>query len=85
MEPENNMSAPKLFQFPNTVTVDLNQIQKTSHVYFRYANARVTDCRAFFIKLRFHNGAEEEFYISDDEAGSKETQRLLIDRWASDK
>lgn len=79
------MSIPKLFQFPNTATVDLNQIQAVSHVYFRLKWQRVTDGKAFFLKLTFIRGGEVEFYLGEVEEDAMNTQRQVIDRWMLDK
>lgn len=79
------MNTPKLFQFPNTVTVDLNQIQVVGHVYFRLKWQRVTDGKAFFLKLTFIRGGEVEFYLGEIEEDAEKTQRQVIDRWAQDK
>lgn len=78
------MSAPKLFQFPNTVTIDLTAVYKVSHVYFRFAPI-AEEVRAFYLKLDFLHSVGEEFYLGEDEKKASDVHRHLIERWAQDK
>lgn len=77
------MNTPKLFQFPNGNTVDLNQVQITSHIYFRYHNLQ--DKKDFFIKLYFITGGEHEFYLGDIQDEAERFHESLVYRWGQDK